>query len=100
MCRIQYPQVFGLPKSLLQSYEKSRAEQKNLFFFLPRQSNFAVVGCKVTKKQPKGKGKTVFLSSTMAWGGVGLSDKQEPVCKAKQLSGARPYLLIEELPHT
>ena len=35
----------------LQSYEKSRAKQKNLFFFLPRRSKFAIFDGKVTTKK-------------------------------------------------
>ena len=35
---------------LLQSYEKSRAKQKNLFIFFPRRSKFDDKGIKVTKK--------------------------------------------------
>jgi len=35
----------------LQSYEKSRAEQKILIFFMPRRSKFAIFDGKVTKKQ-------------------------------------------------
>jgi len=34
----------------LQSYEKSRAEQKILIFFMPRRSKFAIFDGKVTKK--------------------------------------------------
>jgi len=39
----------------LQSYEKSRAEQKILIFFMPRQSKFAIFDGKVTKKRAKKK---------------------------------------------
>jgi hypothetical protein len=34
----------------VQSYEKSRAKQKKLFFFLPRRGKFAIFDGKVTKK--------------------------------------------------
>ena len=34
----------------MQSYEKSSAKQKNLFFFLPRRSKFAIAYVKVTEK--------------------------------------------------
>ena len=43
----------------LQSYEKSRAKQKNLFFFLPRRSNFGEA--KVTENEGKAKRKLAFL---------------------------------------
>jgi hypothetical protein len=36
-----------------QSYEKTRAKQKNPFFFLPRRSIFAIFDGKVTKKRAK-----------------------------------------------
>ena len=52
--------MFGFPVNRLQSYEKSSAKQKNLFFFLPRQSNFAVEDGKVTKKRAKHKRKDNF----------------------------------------
>jgi len=32
-----------------QNYEKSRAEQNNLFIFLPRRSDFAIFDGKITK---------------------------------------------------
>ena len=34
----------------LQNYEKTRAEQKNSFFFMPRRSIFAIFDGKDTKK--------------------------------------------------
>jgi hypothetical protein len=44
----------------MQSYEKSRTEQKILIFFMPRQSKFAISDGKVTKKREKCKRKTRF----------------------------------------
>ena len=46
-----YPSALYLRRS--QNYEKSRAKQKNLFFFLPRRSNFAIFNGKVTNKRGK-----------------------------------------------
>ena len=43
----------------LQSYEKSRAKQKNLFFFLPSRSKFAISDGKVMKKSQKLRRKEV-----------------------------------------
>ena len=45
----------------VQRYEKSRAKQKNPFFFLPRRSIFAIFDGKVTKKRAKYKRKIFFL---------------------------------------
>ena len=39
----------------MQSYEKSRAKQRNSFLFLPRRSKFAIFDGKVTKKLVKRK---------------------------------------------
>ncbi|MBQ8462514.1 MAG: hypothetical protein IJ544_00150, partial [Prevotella sp.] len=47
-----------LNNPLRQSYEKLRTKQKNLFFFLPRRSKFALTERKVTKKRVKCKRKT------------------------------------------
>ena len=46
------PDCLYIKKSckFLQSYEKSRAKQKNLLFFLPRRSKFAISDGKITKK--------------------------------------------------
>jgi hypothetical protein len=41
----------------LQSYEKTRAEQRNSFLFLPRWSNFTMRDGKVTKKMRNFAGK-------------------------------------------
>ena len=40
---------------ILQSYEKSSAKQRNSFLFLPRRSNFAVEGRRVTQKNERKK---------------------------------------------
>ena len=49
---------------MLQSYEKSNAKQRNLFLFLLRPSNFALVKRKVTKKREQNKTNSfVFLPS-------------------------------------
>ena len=49
---LNFPDCLYLKKyyEFLQSYEKSRAKQKNSFFFLPRRSNFVIFDDKVTKK--------------------------------------------------
>ena len=47
-----------------QSYEKSRAKQRNLFLFLPRRSNFAIFDGKVTKKREKNKETVSFFPET------------------------------------
>ena len=57
------PKILNSPDSLylkksckfLQSYEKSSTEQKILFFFMPRRSNFANFIGNVTKKREKCK---------------------------------------------
>ena len=48
----QLPSVSSFAAFRLQSYEKSRAKQKNLFFFLPRRSKFAIFDGKVTIATP------------------------------------------------
>ena len=44
-----------------QRYEKSRAKQKNLTFFLPRRSKFALVKRKVTKSRAQNKRNSFFF---------------------------------------
>ena len=48
---------------LWQSYEKSRAKQRNSFLFLPRCSKFAISDGKVTKKRAKNKTNAFVFSS-------------------------------------
>ena len=45
----------------LQSYEKSRAEQKILIFFMPRQINFASFVAKLRKKCEQAKNANLIL---------------------------------------
>jgi len=47
-----------------QSYEKSRAKQKNLFFFLPRRSKFANLLAKLRKVESKTKEFILFFAET------------------------------------
>jgi len=60
---LKSPDCLYLKKSweFVQSYEKSRAKQKNLFFFLPRRSNFAIFFAKLRKSEWKTKWKDNFL---------------------------------------
>jgi len=48
----------------VQSYKKSRAKQKNLFFFLPRRSKFANLLAKLRKVEHKTKTLFVILCFT------------------------------------
>ena len=77
---------------MLQSYEKSNAKQRNLFLFLLRPSNFALVKRKVTKKREQNKTNSfVFYAECMV-----TSRFYRKVIKSREKIRIKSFILLYE----